>query len=76
MQSQHHFGLSKARDLQILRGTGDVNSFAIVALVLVIGIAAYIWWRGRLRGGAAWVTLIGIIAILSFVAFYSGGPPA
>jgi len=70
--SLNHIG----RQDQILPGGGDVNSLAVVVLVMVIGIAAYLWWTRRLRSRAALITLAGIVAFLAYLAFFTGGPPA
>jgi hypothetical protein len=64
------------RDLQILPDTGDLNSFAIVVLVMVIGVSAYLWWTGRLRSRAGLLTIGAIILFLVYIAFYSNQPPA
>jgi hypothetical protein len=71
---QHRFHLS--RDLQVSSQQGDVNSLAVVALVMVVGIAAFMWWKGRLRGPAGLVTVAGIVAILIYVAFFASMPPS
>lgn len=53
-----------------------MNSLAVVALVMVVGIAAFMWWKGRLRGPAGLVTVAGIVAILIYVAFFASMPPS
>jgi predicted signal transduction protein with EAL and GGDEF domain len=65
-----------SKDLHPASNSGDVNSFALVALVMVVGIAAYMWWSGRLRSAAGLVTVAGIIALLVYVAFFAALPPA
>jgi len=64
------------RSLQVVPDRGDINSVAVVVLVMVVGVAAYLWWTGRLRGPAGLVTVAGILACLVYLAFFANQPPA
>jgi type IV secretory pathway VirB2 component (pilin) len=65
-----------SRAFQVLPERGDINSFAVVVLVMVIGIAAYMWWTGRLRTLAGLLTVAGIVAFLVYLSFFASQPPA
>jgi LPXTG-motif cell wall-anchored protein len=64
------------RQLEVLPNTGDMNSLAVVVLVMVVGISAYLWWTGRLRSRAGLVTMAGIMLFLAYLAFFANQPPA
>lgn len=44
---------------------------AIVLMVLVLGSSAYMWRQGYLRGRAALITLVGVVAILVYFGFFA-----
>lgn len=44
---------------------------AIVMMVLILGSSAYLWRQGYLRSRAALITLIGVIAILTYFGFFA-----
>ena len=52
-----------------------MSPLAIVALVLVLGAAAYLWRMGYMRSRAALIVLVAIIAVLIYLGFFAMQPP-
>jgi ABC-type siderophore export system fused ATPase/permease subunit len=55
--------------------TATLSPLAIVALVIIIGAAAYLWYMGYMRSRAALITLVGIVAVLIYLGFFAMQPP-
>ena len=49
--------------------------FAIVAIVIILGACAYLWYIGYLRSRAAFVALALVIGFLIYFGFFYGYPP-
>jgi hypothetical protein len=64
------------REDQNLPSSGDMNSLAVVVLVMVVGLSAYLWWTGRLRSRAGLLTVAGIVLFLAYLAFFANQPLA
>lgn len=48
---------------------------AVVAIVLLLGASYYLWRKRYIRGPAALITILSIIVILSYFAFFKDRPP-
>lgn len=48
---------------------------AIVAIVIILGAAAYLWYLGYVRSRAALVALALMIGFLIYFGFFYGNPP-
>jgi hypothetical protein len=55
--------------------TETMSPLAIVALVLVVGGAAYLWRTGYLRSRAALIVLVAIVGVLIYLGFFAMQPP-
>lgn len=55
--------------------TATLSPLAIVALVLIVGAAAYLWRMGYVRSRAALITLAAIIGALVYLGFFAMQPP-
>jgi hypothetical protein len=55
--------------------SATLSPLAIVALVILIGASAYLWYRGYLRSRAAMITLLAIAAVLIYAGFFALQPP-
>jgi hypothetical protein len=52
-----------------------MSPLAIVALVLVLGAAIYLWRMRYLRSRAALIVLVAIIGALVYLGFFAMQPP-
>ena len=52
-----------------------MSPLAIVALVIVIGASAYLWYKGYMRSRAALITLAVVVGVLIYVGFFALQPP-
>jgi ABC-type transport system involved in cytochrome c biogenesis permease subunit len=52
-----------------------LSPLAIVALVIVLGAAAYLWYQGYMRSRAALIVLAGIVVVLVYLGFFAMRPP-
>ena len=55
--------------------SATLSPLAIVALVILIGASAYLWYRGYLRSRAAWITIAAIVVLLIYAGFFALQPP-
>lgn len=52
------------------------SPLAIVALVLVLGAAVYLWRMRYLRSRAALIVLAAVVAVLAYIGFFTSQPLA
>ena len=52
-----------------------MSPLAIVALVIVIGASAYLWYKGYMRSRAALITLAAVVLVLVYIGFFALLPP-
>ena len=55
--------------------TATLSPLAIVALVIILGAAAYLWYQGYMRSRAALIVLAAIVAVLVYAGFFAMRPP-
>ena len=55
--------------------TATLSPLAIVALVIVLGASAYLWYMGYVRSRAALIVLAGIVVVLVYLGFFAMMPP-
>lgn len=55
--------------------TATLSPLAIVALVIVLGASAYLWYMGYMRSRAALIVVAGIVLVLVYLGFFAMRPP-
>jgi ABC-type transport system involved in cytochrome c biogenesis permease subunit len=55
--------------------TATLSPLAIVALVIVLGAAAYLWYQGYMRSRAALIVVAAIVGVLVYAGFFAMRPP-
>lgn len=53
----------------------SASPLAIVALVLILGAAFYLWRLGYVRSRAALIVLLAIAGVLIYLGFFAMQPP-
>lgn len=53
----------------------SASPLAIVALVLILGAAFYLWRMGYIRSRAALIVLLAIVGVLVWLGFFAMQPP-
>jgi ABC-type siderophore export system fused ATPase/permease subunit len=55
--------------------SATASPLAIVALVVILGSAAYLWRSGYIRSRAALIVLAAIVGVLIYLGFFAMQPP-